>query len=1144
MSGSSDSQDRLAELAREFVRRWLAGEQPSVSEYADRYPDLAEPIRFFFPLLVPDNPRRETETPAVSTTPELSRPKESPAEESRPDRLGGYRILREIGRGGMGIVYEALQEDLGRHVALKVLPASVGFHPVLLERFRREARAAARLHHTNIVPVFGTGEDQGVSFYVMQYIEGEALHRVLNKVRSRRASGPAEEESTREAEDRAATVADLLCHASIVKESASPDTGQAVPPDARPAAAASSFVAVGAAAYYRNVAQIGMQVADALDHAHGQGVLHRDIKPANLLLDTRGNIWVADFGLARLEDAEGLSRPGDVVGTIRYMAPERFEGVSCPPSDIYSLGATLYELLTLQPPFVESNRERLIEQVVRGEVRPPRALDPHIPRDLDTIVGKAMARELGRRYTTARELTDDLGRFLRGEPIRARRVGLAERAVKWARRRPAVTALLGACITLFLIGFALVAWQWRAARSAEHLANDRAGEAETRRQEADDARRQLSHALDRAETNSYYHAIGLAHHEWLAGNPNRVEEILADCPAALRHWEWRYLLRLGHSYSRLLRADEGASQAATFSPDGAFLATADRYGPVHVWDARTGRPKSICKGLVGGALRIAWSPDSRRLAAGGADGFVHVWDAAAGTELFRLRGHANWVHEVIFSPDGSRLASAGQDRTVRLWEARAGAVGRVLPGHPAAVQALVFSRDGTLLASGDWDGNLCLWNVKTGTAIRRWAAHAGTVTALSCSSVDEEFATASQDRTVRIWSWKTGGEVRTLHGHEDAVRCASYSPDGKRLATAGADRQIKIWDLKSGKELYRILGHVHGVRTLAFSPDGKQLASCDDKGCELWPADDVQDALPLRGHTNMVWGVAFSSDSRHLATASWDKTVKVWDVAAAKEIITLHGHTHTVHGVAFRPMPQSSPPNPSPQLATASWDKTVKVWNVNTGKVLATLEGHTEAVTSVAYSPDGKLLASAGIDRTIRLWDADTHKHLRTLKGHEGPIFSIAFSPDDRHLASGAGADAVRIWSISGDEVRRLSRGQFAVAYSPDGRHLATLGPNEQLILWDAETGQEVQVLRGHQGTAPAVAFSPDGRRLVTVGHDRTLRVWDRQTWRELLNLHKHEKDLRAVAFSPDGQYVATAGDDRTVRLWVASPADDPPNGP
>jgi eukaryotic-like serine/threonine-protein kinase len=412
--------DRLAD---DFLARYRAGERPSVSEYARRYPELADQLQEVLQALV--------------LLEELAPGKESagdgdaarvPAEGPPPRRLGEYRIVREVGRGGMGVVYEAEQESLGRRVALKVLPFHALMEPLHLERFRREAKAAARLHHTNIVPVFGVGQEGGVHYYAMQFIDGQGLDQVLAELRRLRE---AKETPARTPAPAAVTRAE---HSGITALSETPSQ------------------------YFRGVARLGVQAAEALAHAHAQGVLHRDVKPSNLLLDAQGTVWVTDFGLAKAEGLDDLTQTGDLVGTLRYLAPERLEGWADPRSDVYGLGLTLYELLTLRPAFDGPDRKRLLEQVTAREPTAPRRLDGRIPRDLETVVLKAVAREPGQRYRSAAELAEDLRRFLADRPVAARRSSWREQAWRWCRRKPAAAGLLGviplALLTLLLISLA------------------------------------------------------------------------------------------------------------------------------------------------------------------------------------------------------------------------------------------------------------------------------------------------------------------------------------------------------------------------------------------------------------------------------------------------------------------------------------------------------------------------------------------------------------------------------------------------------------------------------------------------------------------------------------------------------------------
>ena len=412
----SDPFDRLAE---EFAERCRRGETPSVSEYAARFPEYADKVRKLLPTvaMMEQLKRRMLQT----------RGKE--AERPLPERLGDFRVLRELGRGGMGVVYEAVQESLGRHVALKVVHA-VHLDARRLQRFQREAQAVAQLHHTNIVPIFGVGDHEGLPYYAMQYIQGNGLDALLETWR---------EAGSFRGEDRA-----------------------------------------------RVAAHIGRQTAEALQYAHDQGILHRDIKPANLLIDGSQTVWLTDFGLAKVVGHDDLTASGDVIGTLRYLAPEALHGETTSRSDIYSLGLTLYELLTLKPPFGEVSPSELLHQVSQGEPARPRRIDPSIPRDLETIILKATARDPSHRYATAGALADDLRLFLEDRPIRAQRATFVNRLYRWSRRNRALAALAAtAAGSLFLA--AIIGWvSYAITMKALQGESNRRHEAEQERQRANE----------------------------------------------------------------------------------------------------------------------------------------------------------------------------------------------------------------------------------------------------------------------------------------------------------------------------------------------------------------------------------------------------------------------------------------------------------------------------------------------------------------------------------------------------------------------------------------------------------------------------------------------------------------------------------
>jgi serine/threonine-protein kinase len=567
-SSSSDS-NLVAQVVAEWRERLLQGEQPDLQEYTAKYPAIADELRELFPAIALIE---DLKGDVGNLTGSMSAGAVV-AEGKKLERLGDFRILREIGRGGMGIVYEAEQESLGRHVALKVLPSQAMLDPRKHQRFQREAKAAARMHHTNIVPVYGVGEHEGLFYYVMQFIHGLGLDEVLVELKNihqarnaptryaasthqpapvahhpdvsaadvaqslltgQFARSPADEEeaSSPQGAGPYAVTATMAVqpenqgadHRSSPLPTASaeplvhiPNAPPPKPTERPPRSASSSAVLTGSGDkssltesgrhYWQSVARIGIQVAEALDYAHSQGILHRDIKPSNLLLDTQGTVWVTDFGLAKATtEGDNLTHTGDIVGTLRYMAPERFSGISDSRGDIYSLGVTLYELIVEQPAFEETDRGKLIKQVTNTSPPRPRKLNSAIPRDLETIVLKAIEREPSRRYATARALSDDLKRFVDDKPIQARQASAAERWWRWCRRNPVVAGLSAAMLTLLValaVGSTIVAVRFESMAQEESRLRNKESMlrqiADQERDKAEDARKEAVTNLAEAQ---------------------------------------------------------------------------------------------------------------------------------------------------------------------------------------------------------------------------------------------------------------------------------------------------------------------------------------------------------------------------------------------------------------------------------------------------------------------------------------------------------------------------------------------------------------------------------------------------------------------------------------------------------------------
>ena len=986
--------------------------------------------------------------------------------------LGDYVLLEKLGQGGMGVVFKAWQKGLNRDVALKMIKAGMlaDFRQVRL--FQIEAEAVAALDHPHIVPILDSGEHQGILYYSMKLIDGRNLADGLDRFR-----------------DQPMAIARLL-----------------------------------------------VRISEAIHHAHERGVLHRDLKPSNILVDERGEPHVIDFGLAkRLGEgvADESAATSHIMGTPSYMSPEQARGRRdeiTTATDVYGLGTILYTLLSGRPPYTGPSTLEVLRRIHEQEVPAPHVHNPRVDRDLETICLKCLGKQPRDRYASARDLADDLNRWIEGRPIVARPASKVERAVKWVRRRPEIAALCALVVIVAVLGIAGIIWNWRAAITAREAAITASDEAITARDEAirsEDYARHVAYAAD----------LNLAERDWQDANIAQVRLRLDETrppggKSDLRGFEWYYLDALTRLEGRSLTGHSRFVNGVDYSRDGHHIASASDDRTIRLWDSDTGRAIRTMNADEY-VKAIAFHPSGTRLASVGSARALKLWDVGTGQVIRSSAGHTSDIQGVAFSPDGKILASSSLDGTIKLWDGGDGSLVRTLSDHRADTPSgIAFSPDGKILASaGGGEPTIRLWDAAAGRIVRTveedlidpGGSFAGqrrtyvepTAQARRVLARRQAPGLGRGDGTIRLREAATGRPVLTLRDHRnlDAVTGLAFSADGRRLASISFNYQaVTLWDVATGYLLRTIKENSGTISDIAFAPDCVHLASaCADRTVRIRDVTRDQEArsLPMN---HVASDVAFSPDGSYLATALGDGTVPIHDRANGKVARTLRGHTAKVRSIAI---------GPDGRLAASSGDdRTVRIWEVATGVAIHVLKGHTDAVFSVAFAPDGRAVASAADDRTIKLWDVEAGKEIRTLSGHIEPVNAVAFGADGKTLASGGNDGFVMLWELSsGRRARAISHpgGLRAVASSPDGRRVAAGGYDPAIHVWDVATGRAVHTLKGHASGVTALAFSADSRRLVSSSTDRTVRIWDAVYGLEVLVLRGHSGSVWSVALSADG---------------------------
>ncbi|MDX1926210.1 MAG: protein kinase [Pirellulaceae bacterium] len=979
-----------------------------------------------------------------------------------PQRLGRFEVKRILGEGAFGIVFLARDPQLNREVAVKT-PRN-GFFPSLDEerRFFREARHAASLQHPNIVQVFEVSDSEGAPLIVSEYISGLTLNDVAN--------------------------GNLLS--------------------------------------FKETAKLMIQIANAVEFAHQKGVIHRDLKPSNILLDADQNAYITDFGLAYRDDAEiTMTMDGAILGTPAYMAPEQAEGnqkLVGRRSDVYSLGVILYRLTTKDLPF-HGTKRMLVKQVIHDDPKPPRLLNDRIPRDLETIILKAMSKSPDARYQTAAELAEELQRYLMGEPIIARPVSNLARFSRWCWRRPAIAALSGS-IAALLLACATISTLWavnsnrlsRQAIQSEKLATQNGLESSHRLHDL----LMNNGVTELKENNLTTASLWFAEALTIESTPNaRLRlSMIQDRMPTLTH----------------LMTDVGSCQTA-FSADGSRLVSAhvDR---VKVTETETGRTL-FDEQLVGEQMRFA--PDGSKLAVGvekGATNSIALWSVDK-RRLIATLEHSDAIQAFEFDSSSENLLTGSGDSTAKIWKADDGTlvVQHKFDGFRVARATFIKGTTSVALVlnrTSEVNCKVVVWDYLEDKLVGSEMLHDSFVDHLRISS-DGKLICAGEDAgSIKVWDVASGNQVGISIQTNKKLLDAQFTGQDKSVIGMFANGEIATYDYQSGA-LQGVFVRPTNYNLMSQSPDTSilALASAEGKVLFIWRRSGTDVCTPIMNGPQIA-SVAFHPDGHRVAVAGSGGTLQMWDLVGSAPNVFNFQHAAPISNACFVPK--------NDRCVTVSIDGQGYIWDNHSGQRVGAALEHTGGITCLSISSDGRFILTGGKDKLVKLWDSLTGKPVGQVYAHETPVTTVRFSPDGLRFYSSEESGVVRGWDInatSTDAPKPLFEVQqnaevTALRLSPDGSTLASTSVDGAIRLWDTKTGQASSISLKQNSKLVVLRFMPDGKRLITGGEEYSVVIWEIATGKSLLQLPRKSR-VWDIQVTDNGKRIVVLDLMGTATIWI-----------